>query len=116
MLPNKASKSQSCSPRKKSASKENKRYCKPFPTAKTRPSSVRTSSQTVTLSTLLNTKFNKTDNSNRLRELLNSMKNEEHVSMREILESSFETRVKDADSSVEKRESSRKLRTKKKSV
>jgi hypothetical protein len=96
MLPNKKSKSQSCSPRrKKSASKENKRYSKPLPTAKTRPSSVRTSSQTVTLSTLLNTKFNKTDNSNRLRELLNSMKNEEGGNMREILENSFETKVKD---------------------
>jgi hypothetical protein len=75
LLPTKKTKSQSCSPRKKSVSKEPSSR-KPVMTAKTRPSSVRTSSQTATLNTLINNRFNKTDNSNRLRELLNSMKNE----------------------------------------
>lgn len=109
MFPTKKSKSQSCSPRKKSTSKDKIR--KPtIITTKTRPSSVRTSNPTQTLNTLLNTRFNKTDNSNKLRELLNSMKEE---SLREILENSFE---KQRSGSFEKRESSRKLKTKKKVV
>jgi hypothetical protein len=64
-------------------------------TAKARPSSVRTPNQTVALNALINNRFNKTDNSNRLRELLNSMKNEESSNLKEIIENSFEGKIKD---------------------